>query len=460
MAEEKALDLRELGEGLKDDGGGSGGNGGGSKAGPSSTSTPPQPPKPLTINDLPKEMLVSIFMAIEDQTWVRWTVPLVCKAWNEIYLSKDASPLHETLDVDFYKEVKRAVEEDEDLLRALRNVPAVPFGGLPRRIVRGSRSETLPLLPPVQAPRVISWAERRAGSVHKLKLNGGFRGALEDFDSKDLGALLAVTGPSLTDINVGQRLIELSEKPFWEAVREAVVPAGRLRSFVVHGVFADALECCETFGHLAGSLEELVLVPVRVCNPELSWGDELGLARFPEAFCALTELRVLILVGHFDITALPANISSLKKLERLQLICGLSSVPKELGELSGLTMLDLFLKVDGDDAPPADEVQFPAELGKLKSLRHLSLQGHFRSVPAPVSKFKSLESLGLAFHADAQIGAPLDFLIEGCPRLRCVYLRKRRGDGSWTRESLVLFEGFKKKLLAKDLRAEVTITIE
>ena len=445
MAEEKALDLRELGEALKDDGGG-GGNGGGSKAGPSSTSTPPQPPKPLTINDLPKEMLVSIFMAIEDQTWVRWTVPLVCKAWNEIYLSKDASPLHETLEVNFYKEVKRSLE-------------GVRFGRLPRRIV-GSRSETLPRLPPVRASRVISWAERRAGSVHKLYLDGGFRGALEDFSSKDLGALLAVTGPSLTDINVGQRLIELSEKPFWEAVREAVVPAGRLRSFVVHGVFADALECCETFGHLAGSLEELVLVPVRVCNPELSWGDELGLARFPEAFCALTELRVLILVGHFDITALPANISSLKKLERLQLICGLSSVPKELGELSGLTMLDLFLKVDGDDAPPADEVQFPAELGKLKSLRHLSLQGHFRSVPAPVSKFKSLESLGLAFHADAQIGAPLDFLIEGCPRLRCVYLRKRRGDGSWTRESLVLFEGFKKKLLAKDLRAEVTITIE
>ena len=443
MAEEKALDLRELGEALKDDGGG-GGNGGGSKAGPSSTSTPPQPPKPLTINDLPKEMLVSIFMAIEDLRWVRHTIPLVCKAWNEIYLSKDASPLHETLEVNFYKEVKRSLE-------------GVRFGRLPRRIV-GSRSETLPRLPPVRASRVISWAERRAGSVHKLYLDGGFRGALEDFSSKDLGALLAVTGPSLTDIFVGRRVIELPEKPFWEAVRESVVPAGRLRSFLVIGLFADALECFETFGQLAGSLEKLVLAPDPVCR--FFRGDDVGLARFPEAFCALTELRVLILVGHFDITALPANISSLKKLERLQLICGLSSVPKELGELSGLTMLDLFLKVDGDDAPPADEVQFPAELGKLKSLRHLGLNGCFRSVPAPVRKFKSLERLGLGFHADAQIGAPLDFLIEGCPRLREVDLRKRRGHGSWTPESLALLEGFKTKLLAKNPSAEVTFMDE
>ena len=443
MAEEKALDLRELGEALKDDGGG-GGNGGGSKAGPSSTSTPPQPPKPLTINDLPKEMLVSIFMAIEDLRWVRQTIPLVCKAWNEIYLSKDASPLHETLEVNFYKEVKRSLE-------------GVRFGRLPRRIV-GSRSETLPRLPPVRASRVISWAERRAGSVHKLDLDGGFRGALEDFSSKDLGALLAVTGPSLTDIFVGRRVIELPEKPFWEAVRESVVPAGRLRSFLVIGLFADALECFETFGQLAGSLEKLVLAPDPVCR--FFRGDDVGLARFPEAFCALTELRVLILVGHFDITALPANISSLKKLERLQLICGLSSVPKELGELSGLTMLDLFLKVDGDDAPPADEVQFPAELGKLKSLRHLGLNGCFRSVPAPVRKFKSLERLGLGFHADAQIGAPLDFLIEGCPRLREVDLRKRRGHGSWTPESLALLEGFKTKLLAKNPSAEVTFMDE
>ena len=443
MAEEKALDLRERGEALKDDGGG-GGNGGGSKAGPSSTSTPPQPPKPLTINDLPKEMLVSIFMAIEDLRWVRHTIPLVCKAWNEIYLSKDASPLHETLEVNFYKEVKRSLE-------------GVRFGRLPRRIV-GSRSETLPRLPPVRASRVISWAERRAGSVHKLYLDGGFRGALEDFSSKDLGALLAVTGPSLTDIFVGRRVIELPEKPFWEAVRESVVPAGRLRSFLVIGLFADALECFETFGQLAGSLEKLVLAPDPVCR--FFRGDDVGLARFPEAFCALTELRVLILVGHFDITALPANISSLKKLERLQLICGLSSVPKELGELSGLTMLDLFLKVDGDDAPPADEVQFPAELGKLKSLRHLGLNGCFRSVPAPVRKFKSLERLGLGFHADAQIGAPLDFLIEGCPRLREVDLRKRRGHGSWTPESLALLEGFKTKLLAKNPSAEVTFMDE
>ena len=78
----------------------------------------------LTINDLPKELLVSIFAAIDNPTWVRFTFPCVCKAWAELYRSKDASPLHETLEVDFRKEVIWAREKEEEEERKRREEAA------------------------------------------------------------------------------------------------------------------------------------------------------------------------------------------------------------------------------------------------------------------------------------------------------------------------------------------------
>ena len=51
---------------------------------------------------------MSVFIAVEDQGWVRHTVTLVCKYWDELYRSQDASPLHETLELHFRKEVERA----------------------------------------------------------------------------------------------------------------------------------------------------------------------------------------------------------------------------------------------------------------------------------------------------------------------------------------------------------------
>ena len=56
---------------------------------------------------IPKEPLVSIFIAVEDDFLVRHTVLGVCKGSAGLYRSKDASPLHETLEVDFEKEVSR-----------------------------------------------------------------------------------------------------------------------------------------------------------------------------------------------------------------------------------------------------------------------------------------------------------------------------------------------------------------
>ena len=54
---------------------------------------------------------MSIFEAVGDPISVRHTVPLVCKAWDEVYCSQDTTPLNETLEVDFQKEPERAVVE-------------------------------------------------------------------------------------------------------------------------------------------------------------------------------------------------------------------------------------------------------------------------------------------------------------------------------------------------------------
>ena len=47
--------------------------------------------KKKNINDLPNDVLVSIFEAVEDLTWVRHTVPLVCKAWACLLYTSDAA---------------------------------------------------------------------------------------------------------------------------------------------------------------------------------------------------------------------------------------------------------------------------------------------------------------------------------------------------------------------------------
>ena len=70
----KAFDTRELAAALDDDDGAE-----------------------LPLNDLSNELLVEGFEAVGDLRSVRHTVPCVCKAWDELYLTEAASPLHETL---------------------------------------------------------------------------------------------------------------------------------------------------------------------------------------------------------------------------------------------------------------------------------------------------------------------------------------------------------------------------
>ena len=205
-------------------------------------------------------------------------------------------------------------------------------------------------------------------------------------------------------------------------------------------------------GQLAGSLEELELGTQFFTFDEAyrDWdGDpdvdemDMGLPSFPESFCALTELRRFVLYGHSQIKTIPDTISSLKKLKELTLGCHLSSLPKELGELSGLKNLMLFGKRYLGNAV------FPAELGNLKSLRHLDL-AHcgLHAVPAFVGELESLEYLDLSFNDALEIRAPLDFLIEGCPFLGEVRLNKRNIYVSYSSASWVHLEAFIARLRA------------
>ena len=76
------------------------------------------------------------------------------------------------------------------------------------------------------------------------------------------------------------------------------------------------------------------------------------------------------------------------------------------------------------------------------------------TVPAFIGELKSLEVLDLNFN-DEQIYATLEFLIEGCPRLREVRLMKWPNTEPGTPESLTHLRAFKTSLLERNLNAVV-----
>ena len=145
--------------------------------------------------------------------------------------------------------------------------------------------------PVVHGSRMLSWVERRADSVRKLRLKGGFDGAFVDISSEALGRLIAITASSLTEIRVHYGYCCFPYlKLFWKSVPVSVAPHGRLRSFVVERIRAVVFESdVEPLGQLTGSLEELVLT---FSDSEI-FVNASPLSRLPESFCALTELRRL-----------------------------------------------------------------------------------------------------------------------------------------------------------------------
>ena len=89
------------------------------------------------------------------------------------------------------------------------------------------------------------------------------------------------------------------------------------------------------------------------------------------------------------------------------------------------------------------------------SLRKLHLDNcDLRRVPVFVRELSSLEEISLFGNEHLQIDAPLDDLVECCPRLILVDMRKGRG-GTWTPQSLAHLNAFKAKLQKKNPKAQV-----
>ena len=91
----------------------------------------------------------------------------------------------------------------------------------------------------------------------------------------------------------------------------------------------------------------------------------------------------------------------------------------------------------------------------MKNLRELRLRScGLRRVPAFVRELSSLEEIVLDYNPDLQFDAPLDYLIECCPRLRVVKMGERTGR-TWTPQSLAHLFAFKAKLQKKNPNATV-----
>ena len=162
---------------------------------------------------------------------------------------------------------------------------------------------------------------------------------------------------------------------------------------------------------------------------------------------------------------------SLKKLKELTIGYGLFSLPKELGELTRLTILNLCCNEELGKAPSGEDandayhdsyedlrgaprdVAFPAGLGRMRSLREHNLAHcYLRTIPAFIGKLESLEVLDPSWNSIEIDAATLDSLFQGCPRLREVdffagVLR--------TPESRAHIEAFAVKLRARNPNAMV-----
>ena len=231
-------------------------------------------------------MSILVSAGINKHAWARLTIPSVCKSFRDLYRSRDASPLHETLWLDFEDEVAMAKRMSSR---------------------RPPRRE-----PVVRASRVISWARTHAESVRTLWINPrtfSLVPSLDDFNATNFAQLVAAVGPHLTTIAIEAGFEKLVGTPFWVLLRGYVVRAGKLHKLYVKDITKGfSMSDVEPLVKLRGSLE--------VLNLDVSMRDygnpSLGLRRFPESFLGLTNLQKLSVCFHSRIKAIPAGISNLK----------------------------------------------------------------------------------------------------------------------------------------------------
>ncbi|KAK9906656.1 hypothetical protein WJX75_005626 [Coccomyxa subellipsoidea] len=387
-----------------------------------------------SIAALPSDLLVHIFGHLDLKAH-RFVLPLVCRQWNDLLARPLALWNH--VDVDFAEEVLTVSSASVPLLQA-GNPVAQPSSGL--AIVRQDS--------------ITRWLQRRAMAVRSLRLRGSgdLEGALvpvterpqpaevlehpriHDFNRFGLATILTTVVMSLEELVV-ERCYDL----ITTAAFRAMGSCKKLKVLSLKGI-RSVLDV-EDFEAIAAlrQLEELVLDCDQPPEPEAG-SEEIkwGLPEFPEGMLHLVNMTHLTLSCHYGITELPAGITTLNKLEVLNLdFCTLSALPAVLGELTALTTLDvegnLYL---GDSfrgattpttatAPAFAPPPFPLDLAGLQSLRYLNLNScGLTTIPTVLSTLRNLETLDLEDNdlntalPEWELSSSLGFL----SRLQCLNL--------------------------------------
>lgn len=306
---------------------------------------PTTPTTPTRLDDVPNDVLVTIFSLVDDQRWVRETFPLIAKAFRDLYRSQGAGPLHEKLVLD------AGVDSGQ---------------------------------------RAIEWASRYASDAKELIIRGGDGGggglgrvpeSITKTTTGDLAALVGVLGRSLVQVTIEEGCGSLLEAPFWATLRALAFP-GQLRSLAISGI-QKPLSSRDVLP--VWSIKSLETLTLR-CGSWTSYGSSPGLRDFPASLPALSNLRHLVLSGHHNLREIPAGVSSLTKLQSLTVSdCSLQTLFIGVGSLSNLTSLN----ISGNHF----EI---ASLPGMVSLRVLSLRScGLRTVPMVAGSFPSLQELYL-----------------------------------------------------------------
>ncbi|BDA46295.1 probable leucine-rich repeat-containing protein 1 at C-terminar half [Coccomyxa sp. Obi] len=391
-----------------------------------------------SIAALPSDLLVHIFSHLDVKAH-RFVLPLVCRQWNDLL----ARPLGlwNHVDVDFAEEVQTGTSASVPLLQAGSPVTQ-PSGGF--AIVRQDS--------------ITRWLHRRAAAVRSLRLRGSgdLEGALvpvtdrpqpqeyleppriHDFNRFGLATILTTVVVSLEEL-----VIERCYDLITTAAFRAMGGCKKLKVLSLKGI-RSVLDV-EDFEAIAAlrQLEELVLDCDQPPEPEPGTEEiKWGLPEFPEGMLHLVNMTHLTLSCHYGITELPAGITSLNKLEVLNLdFCTLSALPAVLGELTALTTLDvegnLYLgdsfrgatTPTGAATPAFAAPPFPLDLEGLQSLRYLNLNScGLTAIPSVLSTLRNLETLDLEDN-DLAVSLPewhLSSSLGYLSRLQCLNLAQCR----------------------------------
>lgn len=366
----------------------------------------------ISITALPSDLLVQIFGHLDSKA-LRFMLPMVCKQWHD--LLERPLALRKHVDIDF-------AEETSICLQSRDSASSSPMLASP--------STDMPL---VRHESIARWLQPRSAAVRSLRLRASGdpdasaaadeeqpcpMAALEFSHIHDFGRLGLASILNVVVYTLEELFVEKCYDLITTAALRAMGGCKKLKVLSLKGI-RSALDI-EDFAAIAAlrQLEELVLDCDQPPEPEPGI-DEIkwGLPEFPEGVLHLVNMTHLTLSCHYGITELPPGITSLNKLEVLNLdFCTLSALPPVLGQLTSLTTLDvegnLYLgdSFRGATTPAAAPLlphpqPFPVDLAGLQGLRFLNLNScGLTSIPTVLSTLQNLETLDLE---DNDLQSPL-----------------------------------------------------